>query len=173
MSSISFWCLVLTVAMCIWSGEANNRDDFLSYAVSRGLAGVFCVVPQILTGGFILNVFFLHERGKMYAIYSTIYTLATVVGASFCGFIVQHATWPVNFWWLAGANGLAAVLIFCFMEETGFDRIGMTCFPTETRTCSWAKSRVLTFLPGSQVVPSKNFGTLVSHRVRLRFRTTV
>lgn len=99
----------------------------------------------------VVNVYFRHQRGTALAIYSTIYTLATVAGATFCGFIVQHSTWPVNFWWLTAGNALAAVLVFLFLEETGYDRMdGEVAYGASSR--SWVQGRIATFLPGSKVV---------------------
>ena len=163
MSSTSFWSLVITVALCIWSGEASGPDDLISFAVSRGLSGIGCQVPQVLTSGLIINVFFLHKRGRAFAIYSTTFTLGIVVGAAFCGVIIQHSTWVINFWWFVACNGLAAVLVFLFMEETSFDRGNVDQPVGPRRSKSWVAGRTATFLPGTQVMSRRKRVPLVCH----------
>lgn len=164
MSSAAFWSLVITVALCIWSGVATGPDDLISFAVSRGLSGVFCQIPQVVTSGFIINTFFLHERGKAFAVYSTTFTLGIVVGATFCGVIIQHSTWPVNFWWLVASNGFAALLILLFMEETGFDRTDPEELAGKHRSRSWVAGRIALFLPGNQVMKRRKRPHVVRYR---------
>ena len=115
----------------------------------------------------IVNVYFRHERGAAFAIYSTVYTIATVAGASFCGFIIQHTYWSANFWWLTGGNSLAAILVFVFSEETGFLREGQkddmaSAGMHRKPSTSWIRDRLATFFPGNRVVPPSAHGRLVS-----------
>ena len=154
-TSVIFWSLILTVALNIWSAEANGSDDLISFAVARGLAGLFGQIPLTLAPGFIVNTFFLHQRGKAFAVSSTLFTLATVMGPSFDGFIVQVLPWPESFWWLVAGNAAAALLVFVFMEETAFDRRhferrGDDVAPPER---TWLGDRIATFLPGHRATP--------------------
>ena len=163
-TSTSFWSLILTIAFSVWSAEAHDPNDLVSFAVSRGLVGFFCQVPQVLTGGVIINIFFLHERGKTFAIFSTLYVLGTAIGPSLDGIIVQHSTWPDAFWWLVAGNGFAAALMFLIMEDTNFDRSHDKPAPIRDRSArpSWVSSRIQTFFPGNKVVPGANAGQIVS-----------
>lgn len=154
-TSVIFWSLILTVALNIWSAEANGSGALISFSVSRGLAGLFGQIPLVLAPGFIVNTFFLHQRGKAFAVSSTLFTLATVMGPSFDGFIVQVLPWPDSFWWLVAGNAAAAVLIFIFMEETAFDRrqferLSANTSPPER---TWLVDRTVTFLPGHKATP--------------------
>lgn len=132
--------------------------------------GLFCQMPQILTGGLIINLYFLHERGKFFAIYSTLFSLGNVVGASFVGVIIQHQNWDIGLWWLVAANGLSAVLVFSFMEETGFDRDHYSKEGEEAAIGpqqSWFARRVALFFPGTKVVKRREgFPKVVSIGVR-------
>ena len=154
-ASTVFWCMIASAAFNIWSGSASDSDDFISYAVSRGLAGIFCQMPLILIPGFIINTFFLHQRGKAFTISSTLFTLATVMGPSFDGFIVQDLSWPNSFWWLVGGTGFAALLIFLFVEEMAFNRTEFeSATPKPEIEPSWIAGRLETFFPGTKVAPS-------------------
>lgn len=127
----------------------------LSYGIARGVVGLFCQIPQVLTGGLIVNLYFLHERGKFFAIYSTIFALGNVVGATFVGIIVYHQEWSVGIWWLVAANAVSAILVFVFMEETGFDRDHYSKEGEEAAAGprrSWFARRLTLFFPGTKAV---------------------
>ena len=114
----------------------------------------------------IVNVYFRHERGVKFAIYSTVYTLGSAAGATFGGFILQHTDWTFIFWWLVAGNGLAVILVFAIMQETGRNRSGDATedFPKTPNT--WLRSRMATFFPGNHVVPSISAQKMVSRRLR-------
>ena len=153
------------VATSIWSGESTGPHGYTSFAVARGIAGIFAGIPQILTGGMISSMFFLHERGKAFAIYSTIYVVATIAGPTFSGFIVQHTHWSVTQWWCVGSNALSAILIFLFVEETGYNRDPRAIHQFPRKKQSWIGNRIATFFPGTQVVPVVQASKIVSSDV--------
>lgn len=51
MCSVCFWTMVANTAFSAWAGAASGPNDFISYAVARGLGGLMCAIPQVLTGG--------------------------------------------------------------------------------------------------------------------------
>lgn len=55
----------------------------------------------------------------------------TLAGPTFSGFVVGNgAPWPVEYWYNVGLEGLVVLLIFFFMEETGYSRPGKSQYPT-------------------------------------------
>ena len=86
-TSCCFWSQVILTAVSIWSATAFDPDDYASFMASRAVLGVFCPTAQILTNGVIINIFFLHERGRAFAIHAAVYTLATLIGPIFSGFV--------------------------------------------------------------------------------------
>ena len=63
-TSCTFWSLIGVVATEIWAAESSGPNDYTSFAVARGVSGIFSATAQILTGGVIVDMFFLHERGR-------------------------------------------------------------------------------------------------------------
>lgn len=96
----------------------THSNQYKPFVISRLFAGVFGSVPSILGASTITDLFFLHERGRIFVIFSLSFLLGTVAGPTFGGFIVEHVNWPVEFWWTVGLQGLALMLVVLFLEET-------------------------------------------------------
>jgi MFS family permease len=114
--------MLIIAATSVWSALSDGPSDYDSFVASRGVAGLFAATPQIFISGVITNMFFLHQQGRAFGVYSTIYMIVSLADPSFSGYIVQYTEWPVCFWWTVGANALAAILIFVFGEDTLWDR---------------------------------------------------
>ena len=104
-------------------------------------------------------MFFLHERGKAFAVFTFMFLLGVLAGPTFSGFIVQHTNWPIEFWWGVASQGAVAILVFLLLEETGWTRDAKAPYPKPPE--SWLQNRVATFLPGNKVVPYISAGRLV------------
>ena len=137
--------------------HSNQYDPFV---VSRLFAGMFGSVPSILGASFITDLFFLHERGRAFLVFSLSFLMGTVAGPTLGGFIVQHVDWPVIFWWTIGLQGLALVLVLLFLEETSYGRHGGSVRSTIPN--SFIANRIATFFLGTEVVPSTKSSELVS-----------
>lgn len=88
----------------------TGEGDYILFTVSRLLGGIFGSVPTILGAQPLMDMFFLHERGKAFTTFHLSFLLGTVAGPTFCGFVVQHADWPFEFWWTVALQGVVAVL---------------------------------------------------------------
>jgi len=88
----------------------TNHDDYIRFIVSRLFGGIFGSIPSILGAGTIVDIFFLHERGKAFTTYSISFLMGTVAGPTFGGFIVQRTPWPNEFWWTTGLQAFVIVL---------------------------------------------------------------
>ncbi|KZF22834.1 MFS general substrate transporter [Xylona heveae TC161] len=150
-SSCIFWSLLGSFACCIWSATCTGQGDYMSFTISRLIGGLFASIPQCLGNGAIVNLFFLHQRGKAFAIFSTCFTLGTVAGPTFSGFIISHQSFAVEYWWIVALLGICAVLVFFFLEETGFNRDRTAAYPHVPE--SFIPKKIATFFPGTQVVP--------------------
>ncbi|KAA8646338.1 uncharacterized protein ATNIH1004_007765 [Aspergillus tanneri] len=156
-SSCIFWGLLGTLGCGIWSATMTGTNDYISFVISRWLAGTFGSAPSTLGAGTVLDMFFLHQRGKAFACYTLCTLFGTQIGATLSGFIVEYAPWPVQFWWTVGLEGLMAILVFLFLEETGFSREGNARTYAEPPH-SWLRNRVATFFPGNPVSPQERAG---------------
>ncbi|KAK4493594.1 hypothetical protein PRZ48_015261 [Zasmidium cellare] len=150
--SCCFWSTLAVLVTSIWSAVSTGPSGYGSFLASRFVAGLFCATVQVFTGGIIANLFFVHQRGKAYAIYSSMYMIAQVGGPTFSGYIVQYVDWPICFWWTVAGNGLAAILFFIFGEDTAWDRNQKPMNRKPLPEGWWARRRAL-FLFGTRVAP--------------------
>lgn len=152
-SAVIFWSLVGIFAGQIWGGEMTGVNDYIPFTISRLFTGLFGGIPAILGSGYIIDMFFLHQRGKAFAVFEILIIFAVVGGGTLGGFIAHNNNWDLVFWWTLGPVGAAMILVFVFVEETSYERndqkSGRISLPK-----SWLANRVATFLPGSRTQPS-------------------
>ncbi|KAI0146685.1 major facilitator superfamily domain-containing protein [Pestalotiopsis sp. NC0098] len=164
--SCCFWSEIAVVATSIWSSLSAGPGAFNSFCASRAIAGLFCPTTQVFSAGVIAQIFFLHQRGRAFAIYSTIYMVSSVAGPTFSAFIVQYHKWPICFWWTVAANGLSAILFFVLGEETGWDRARNQPPSSSPIPRTWLGRRCALFFPGTRVAaPGKAKNIKMSYSV--------
>ena len=163
-SATILWSLVATFACQIWAGEMTGSNDFIPFTISRLFCGLFGVIPAILGAGYIIDMFFLHQRGKAFAIFEVLIIFAVVGGGTLGGFIAQTKPWADVFWWTLGPVGAAIICVFLFVEDTTYVRgpIGLQRAPLPE---SWFANRVATFLPGTRTQPAGKGSEFVSYCV--------
>lgn len=151
--SVILWSLVGIFACQLWGAEMTHANDFIPFTISRLFAGLFGAVPAILGSGYIIDMFFLHQRGKAFAVFEVLIILAVVGGGTLSGFIAEKNPWNYVFWWTLGPIGGAIVSVLLFIDDTTFDRDnGIIGRPPLSR--NWIINRVQTFLPGTATQPS-------------------
>lgn len=159
-SSVILWSLVGTFACQIWAANMTGPDDFIPFTISRLICGLFGVIPAIMGTGYIMDMFFLHQRGKAFAIFEVLIIFAVVGGGTLGGFIAESKPWEYVFWWTLGPVGAAILLVFLFVEDTTFSRD-----PSVPRRApmpkSWLSNRVATFFPGTRTQPTGRFAEFV------------
>ena len=74
-TSMLFWSYVGMLLCSIWSFENNDEGDYVSFVLSRLFVALFASVPQIVGNQVIMDMYFLHQRGRAFAIYGTMFTL--------------------------------------------------------------------------------------------------
>lgn len=140
-----FWGLLLSTLMNVWSACMTGEDQYIAFTVSRWLAGTFGAFPTALGGGFIVDMFFLHQRGKAFGFYTTCAIFGVSVANCLSGFIVSHVGWPVQFWWVIALLGVCVILVGLFVEDTTYDRSGAG--QVSKLSGSSAQRKLLTFMP--------------------------
>jgi MFS family permease len=148
--SITFWSLLGCLACAVWSARMTRQRDYVDFIASRLLSGLFGAVPSAVGGGMILDLFFLHQRGRAFICYEISILFGATVGPTFSGFIAGTTSWTWCFWWTVPLLAITAALVFLFAEETTFDR--QRGKPPAERPHGFARSRVATFFPGTAVV---------------------
>lgn len=137
----------------------TGSNQYVPYLISRYFAGAFGMVVSVLGPRFLVDMFFLHQRGRAFTILHLALNIGASAGPTFSGFIASDHYWPIEYWWSVGLLGATAILTFCFLEETGFDRSEGATNPTPST--SFFKNRVETFLPGNKVVKPTTFTEIV------------
>ena len=140
-----FWSGIGLVGVTIWGAKMTEPAQYIPFVVSRGLAGFFGTACQVLGNEVIINVFFLHQRGKAFAFYSTCFILGAVAGQSLGGFVIQHTSWAIQLWYTIAPQGVSLLLLFLFLEDTSFNRDGTH---NESTSRSWFSKRLASILPG-------------------------
>ncbi|KAJ5784348.1 uncharacterized protein N7503_009560 [Penicillium pulvis] len=149
-SSCIFWGLLGMLGCSVWSACMTGENDYIPFIISRWVGGTFGSVASTIGAGIVLDLFFLHQRGKAFAVYGVCTLFGVQFGPTLSGFIVEYAPWSVQFWWGVGAEGSLAIIVFFFLEETGFSRDGKVYPPLPKE---WISNRIATFLPGTATVP--------------------
>ena len=130
--------------------------------MSRLLSGIFGSLPANIGSSMILDIFFLHQRGKAFLCYSLSTALGVLAAPTFGGFILTTRSWTVLFWWTVPLLGITAFLVLLFLEETRHGTKNETDSKEEgTHSRGYLYNRVVTFLPGSAVSPSISLNQFV------------
>ncbi|KAH9213551.1 MFS transporter [Leptodontidium sp. 2 PMI_412] len=103
----------------VWSGVTTN---YASELVARILLGFFSGAGECLGPGTISDLFFLHERGSMMAIYSFAVGSGVSIGIIVSGFIVLKNSWQMIYFVGAALIGALLILIIFTMPETSYNR---------------------------------------------------
>lgn len=154
-SSVVFWSLVCVFAGQVWGAKMNGPGDYIPFTISRLFTGLFGGIPAILGSGFIIDMFYLHQRGKAFAVFEILIIFAVVGGGTLGGFVVERQPWSYAFWWTLGPVGAAIILVFLFVEDTTYYR--GTDSPNAIQLPeSWPANRLATFFPGTETqLPGK------------------
>lgn len=160
-SSVILWSLVATFACQIWAGEMTGPNDYVAFTISRLFCGLFGVIPAILGSGYIIDMFYLHQRGKAFAIFEVLIIFAVVGGGTLGGFIAQSRPWDYVFWWTLGPVGAAIISVLFFVEDTGFSR-DSTAMKRPSLPKGSVANRIATFFPGTRTQSAGKAMELVS-----------
>lgn len=127
-SALIWWSLIGCMCSGIWAARMTSHDDYIPFVISRLFGGIFGSIPSILGAGTIVDIFFLHERGKAFTTFSLSFLMGTVAGPTFGGFIVQRTPWPNEFWWTVGLQAFVIVLGMGLIFYFVVDRSILTAF---------------------------------------------
>lgn len=154
-SAIIFWCLIFSIAAQIWSAKMTSSNDYVPFVVSRMLSGLSGAIPAILGSGYIIDLFYLHQRGKAFAVFEIAITFAVLGGGTLSGFIAEGHYWDVVFWWTLGLLAISIMLVVWFIEDTGYNRSYVAVSRRRQQLPSgWIANRIATFVPGSRTQPA-------------------
>ncbi|KIN08786.1 hypothetical protein OIDMADRAFT_175505 [Oidiodendron maius Zn] len=155
-SSVIFWAVLGCLGAQIWAGLMTKPDQYWAYFMSRYFAGFFGMVVSVLGPRYLVDMFFLHQRGRAFTVLHLALNFGASAGPTFSGYIAAKRYWPIEYWWSVALLGFTAIIVFLFLEETGYDRENPETNPEIPR--SWISGRVRTFLPGNRIVKPATLG---------------
>ncbi|KAK4496189.1 hypothetical protein PRZ48_012169 [Zasmidium cellare] len=117
-----FWALLGALGCSIWSSAMTGQGDYVAFVVSRWAGAHFGSVGSTFGASVILEVFYLHQRGKAFACYTTSILFGVNLGATISGFIAGSAPWPAQYWYFIGVQGICIILVSLLLEDTTYDR---------------------------------------------------
>lgn len=158
-SAVIFWCLSGLLAAQIWAPLMTRQDQYVPELISRYFAGFFGVVVGVLGPRYLVDMFFLHQRGRAFTVLHLALNFGASAGPTFSGFIATNAYWPVEYWWTVALTGFTLIPVFLFLEETTFNRSEGAI--NRVKPKSFIKDRIETFFPGNKVVPYKSWSETV------------
>ncbi|KAH8807750.1 major facilitator superfamily domain-containing protein [Xylogone sp. PMI_703] len=116
------WGMILALCMNIWSASMTKSTQYNAFVVSRLFAAIAGSAPTTVGANMILETFFLHDRGKCFSIYTSMILLGTVAASTFSGFIIEHGSWTIQFWYNVGFEGFICICCVLFLDETAYPR---------------------------------------------------
>lgn len=108
---------VLQFALSIWSANMQNVADLMLINILQCLFGSLAEVIVQMT---IADVFFVHQRGRMNAIYVWVWLLSSYLGSLIAGFVAKGQGWRWVWWWNAIFFGISIFIVGFGYEETKY-----------------------------------------------------
>ncbi|GLA97021.1 hypothetical protein AtubIFM57143_004505 [Aspergillus tubingensis] len=115
-----FWSTIGILFSSVWSAMMTSPSDYIPFVISRPFAGLCAGVPLVLGSEFVLRTYFRHQRGKCLHILHIPFLLGVAIGPTLGAYVDARASWPISFWYTVPMNGVLALLILVFIEETAF-----------------------------------------------------
>ncbi|EOD51269.1 putative mfs transporter protein [Neofusicoccum parvum UCRNP2] len=110
---------VLYTACAAWAGGATSYGSELA---ARILMGAGAGASETLAPLTISDIFFLHERGTVMAIYTCFLGAGVGGGILVCGLVSIGLHWRYCYWIAVALIGTATILIILTFPETEYDR---------------------------------------------------
>ncbi|KAI9743888.1 MAG: hypothetical protein M1818_002622 [Claussenomyces sp. TS43310] len=154
-SSVIFWTLIGCLLTQIWAALMTSRDQYNAFIASRFLSGFFGGVTGVLGPRILVDLFFLHQRGRAFTVFHWCLNFGSVGGPTLSAFISSKHSWTLEFWWTVGLLGFTIICVFLFLHETGWSREPGAVNPTPPQ--SFLANRFATFFFGTKVTPNSSF----------------
>lgn len=146
---------VLMGIACIWLAIASNKT-YLVFIVGRAFLGAFQAPIESIVPSTVTDIFFLHNRGELVAIYGLAVLGGNELGPMFSGLIVQALGMSWAFWIVAIFVFVNAICMVFLMPETKYTGSRPNPFASAPSTADGEqKEHVL--IEESSPIPKKTF----------------
>ncbi len=102
--------------------KMTHPYQYTAFVIARLIGGLFGGTAAAPGADTIVNLYFLHQRGKGLAVLSISFLCGVIVGQTLSGYISGSAPWTVQFWWSNGIEAAIIVLSLGFLEDTYYYR---------------------------------------------------
>ena len=161
-TNIFFWSMVGLLVTGIWSVTMTRSNQYGAFIAARLFGGLFGGVSPALGAATIVDMFFLHQRGKAFTVLNLSFLAGVVVGPTLSGFIVGSTNWTVQFWWSNGLEGIIILLTLALLHDTYYDRTSMADGSRNKWPDDFFANRMATFVCGARVIPPISRAEMVS-----------
>ena len=160
---VFFWSMVGLLVTGIWSATMTRSNQYGAFIAARLFGGLCGGSATALGADTIVDIFFLHQRGKAFALLNLSFLAGAIVGPTLSGFIVGTTNWTVQFWWSNGLEGIVILLTLALLQDTYYDRTPSADKSRKEWPDGFFANRTATFLCGARVIPSISIAETVSH----------
>ncbi len=164
--SVALWSIFFVIVCQIWSASMTHEDQYSAFMASRFVTGFFGTVTGVIGPRMLVDMFFLHQRGRVFTIFHFFLDLGTVGGPTISAFVANGRSWTAIYWWTLGLSALGFILELFFLQSTTWDRSegadNSDIIPPE----GWVANRIATFLPGTAVTPKVTAGQCLKASAR-------
>jgi MFS family permease len=137
----------------------TRENEYWAYFMSRYFGGFFGMVVSVLGPRYLVDMFFLHQRGRAFTVLHLALNFGASAGPTFSGYVAAKRYWPIEYWWSVALLGVTAILVFCLLEETGYDRLNPENNVDTPK--AFIVNRMQTFLPGNKIVKPASLSEVV------------
>ncbi|KAL4796243.1 major facilitator superfamily domain-containing protein [Aspergillus venezuelensis] len=110
-------CTVIQFAVSIWSAKMQTVGDLMSINVIQCF---FASLAESIVQMTIRDLFFVHQRGRMNALYVWVWLFATYLGPLVAGFVTTGLGWRWVWWINVVVFGVAVIVVALGYEETKY-----------------------------------------------------
>ncbi|PYI27686.1 MFS general substrate transporter, partial [Aspergillus indologenus CBS 114.80] len=108
---------VVQFGICIWSAKIQTVGDLMAVNVIQCF---FASLAEAIVQMTIADLFFVHQRGRMNALYVWTWLLSTYLGILVAGFVADGLGWRWIWWLNAIICGVTIFVVAFGYEETKF-----------------------------------------------------
>ncbi|KAJ5995789.1 hypothetical protein N7481_002766 [Penicillium waksmanii] len=146
----------LYTVTAIWCAVGKGYANFLVARIFMGFAAGAgeCLAPVTIT-----DVYFLHERGSITALYNASLNLGVAAGAIIDGFIVKYHPWRYIYYVAIALIGGVTLIVYVTFPETAFIRKPASGDDVTTLTAS--SERVCRVTKGEEAGHSENLEVII------------
>lgn len=108
---------VLQFALSIWSAKMQTVADLMLINIFQCTFGSLAEAIVQMT---VADVFFVHQRGRMNAVYVWVWLLCSYLGPMIAGFVAKGQGWRWIWWWNAIFFGIVIFIVAFGYEETKY-----------------------------------------------------